>query len=99
MIFETKLKQSNVELVPMDIIVGGKVVGDLTPRIYGYDGSLSWHACIRLPAKHLGANLIQGHGSTHEDAIKDAIRNGRAMAQEHLELTNAFAMAVGFSAE
>ena len=97
MLFETKQKQSSVELLPCDIVVGGKVVGDLTPRLYESDGSVRWHACIRLPAKHIGVNLIQGHGSTHEDAIKDAIRTGRAAAQEHLELTNAFALAVEFS--
>ena len=95
MTFTATPKKENTEHLPCDIVVDGKVVGDLTPRL-NCDGAVRWHACINLRNVEHNAGLLQGHGATHEEAIREAIKRGRRDAAAYARLTEEFAASVGF---
>jgi hypothetical protein len=89
-------RKEDCEIVPCEIVVAGKVVGDLTPTLER-DGSVRWHACIKLGGcQNIGVGLLQGFGDSHDLAIADAIARGRAEAKNHARLTEEFVSAIGF---
>lgn len=66
-------KQADVEREEV-LIVCGEEVGYM--KTYVRDGRTRYHAGFHLVGGIIG--LIQGHGETKEEAIKNAIRKGRS---------------------
>jgi hypothetical protein len=61
---------------PMEVVVDGKVVGEVKPSKYR-DNPISWMASFNL-SRIGGMISAYGHGDTPAKAIADAIANGHA---------------------
>lgn len=66
-------------VLEQEIIVGGKCVGWVKEYINSLD-QLKFHAGINLNVNDMFPHLIQGHGDSPDEAIKDALIKGHKLA-------------------
>ena len=90
---EIKTIQSAPEILPVNVVLDGKIIGDIRPIQSA--GQINWHAAIHVGDGPYG-ELIQGHGQSHREAIANAIKNGREETEKLLRHIDIFAAAVGY---
>jgi hypothetical protein len=81
--FKSKLKED--VLREEHIIVGGEVVGEMLERTTGS----RYHAVFNVAGGNIG--LIQGFGPTKEEAIQNAVSEGRIEVSLRTETINQLA--------
>lgn len=87
--FELKVrKPEQSKRLPVDVLVDGKVVGDVKPH-----GDSRWHAAITL-GKSLTSLLIQGFGETPDEAVFNAVEDGKARLARESDQLAAFEAAI-----
>lgn len=65
-----------------EIVINGKTVGEM--KIDHSDGGSKYHAVLHLVSFcGVSAGLAQGHGKTADEALFDAIRDGREDAERY----------------